>query len=123
MSLASCAGDVPASPDAVEAGPPLKQLLFDKFLCGLTRQEADPGYDLRASMPSMATMYVSCPRRVNVNELRLGFSNTTRNPEGILSHNSRKCMHGPSKQRATVFLLAAFWVTLVAFEKPNSKYI
>jgi hypothetical protein len=26
---------------------------------------------------------------VNVNELRLGFSNTTRNPEGILSHNNR----------------------------------
>ncbi len=25
---------------------------------------------------------------VNVNELRLGFSNTTRNPEGILSHNN-----------------------------------
>jgi hypothetical protein len=25
-----------------------------------------------------------------VNELRLGFSNTTRNPEGILSHNNRK---------------------------------
>ncbi len=27
---------------------------------------------------------------VNVKELRLGFSNTARNPEGILSHNSRK---------------------------------
>ena len=27
---------------------------------------------------------------VNVNELRSGFSNTTRNPEGILSHNNRK---------------------------------
>ncbi len=27
---------------------------------------------------------------VHVNELRLGFSNTTRNPEGILSHNNRK---------------------------------
>jgi hypothetical protein len=27
---------------------------------------------------------------VNVNELRLGFSNTARNPEGILSHNNRK---------------------------------
>jgi hypothetical protein len=27
---------------------------------------------------------------VNVNELRLGFSNTTRNPEGILSHNNRR---------------------------------
>ncbi len=27
---------------------------------------------------------------VNVNELRLGFSNTNRNPEGILSHNNRK---------------------------------
>jgi len=27
---------------------------------------------------------------VNANELRLGFSNTTRNPEGILSHNNRK---------------------------------
>jgi hypothetical protein len=27
---------------------------------------------------------------VDVNELRLGFSNTTRNPEGILSHNNRK---------------------------------
>ena len=27
---------------------------------------------------------------VNVNELRLGFSNTTRNPEGILSHSNRK---------------------------------
>jgi hypothetical protein len=27
---------------------------------------------------------------VNVNELRLGFSITTRNPEGILSHNNRK---------------------------------
>jgi hypothetical protein len=27
---------------------------------------------------------------VSVNELRLGFSNTTRNPEGILSHNNRK---------------------------------
>jgi hypothetical protein len=27
---------------------------------------------------------------VNVNELRLGFSNTTRHPEGILSHNNRK---------------------------------
>jgi hypothetical protein len=26
----------------------------------------------------------------NVNELQLGFSNTTRNPEGILSHNNRK---------------------------------
>ena len=26
---------------------------------------------------------------VNVNELRLGFSNTTRSPEGILSHNNR----------------------------------
>jgi hypothetical protein len=26
----------------------------------------------------------------NVNELRLGFSNTTRNPEGILSHINRK---------------------------------
>jgi hypothetical protein len=26
---------------------------------------------------------------VNENELRLGFSNTTRNPEGILSHNNR----------------------------------
>ncbi len=25
---------------------------------------------------------------VKVNELRLGFSNTTRNPEGILSHNN-----------------------------------
>ncbi len=25
---------------------------------------------------------------VNVNELRLGFSNTTRNPEGLLSHNN-----------------------------------
>ncbi len=27
-------------------------------------------------------------KQVNVNELRLGFSNTTRNPEGILSHNT-----------------------------------
>ncbi len=27
---------------------------------------------------------------VNVHELRLGFSNTTRNPEGILSHNNKK---------------------------------
>ncbi len=27
---------------------------------------------------------------VNVNELRLGFSNTARNPEGILSHNNRE---------------------------------
>jgi hypothetical protein len=27
---------------------------------------------------------------VIVNELRLGFSNTSRNPEGILSHNNRK---------------------------------
>jgi hypothetical protein len=27
---------------------------------------------------------------VNVNELRLGFSKTTRNPEGILSHINRK---------------------------------
>ncbi len=27
---------------------------------------------------------------VNVDELRLGFSNTTRNPEGILSLNNRK---------------------------------
>ncbi len=27
---------------------------------------------------------------VNVNERRLGFSNTTRNPEGILRHNNRK---------------------------------
>jgi hypothetical protein len=27
---------------------------------------------------------------VNVNELRLGFSNTTRSPEGLLSHNNRK---------------------------------
>ncbi len=26
----------------------------------------------------------------NVHELRLGFSNTTRNPEGTLSHNNRK---------------------------------
>jgi hypothetical protein len=26
----------------------------------------------------------------DVHELRLGFSNTTRNPEGILSHNNRK---------------------------------
>ncbi len=25
-----------------------------------------------------------------IDELRLGFSNTTRNPEGILSHNNRK---------------------------------
>jgi hypothetical protein len=31
---------------------------------------------------------------VNVNELRLGFSNTTRNPEGILSHNNRKSCVG-----------------------------
>jgi hypothetical protein len=30
------------------------------------------------------------PVNVNVNELRLGLSNTTRNPEGILSHNNRK---------------------------------
>jgi hypothetical protein len=29
---------------------------------------------------------------VNVNELRLGFSNTTRNPKGILSHNNRKVL-------------------------------
>jgi hypothetical protein len=29
---------------------------------------------------------------VNVNELRLGFSNTTRNPEGTLSHNNRKSL-------------------------------
>jgi hypothetical protein len=25
----------------------------------------------------------------NANELRLGFSNTTRNPEGVLSHNAK----------------------------------
>jgi hypothetical protein len=29
---------------------------------------------------------------VNANEPRLGFSNTTRNPEGILSHNNTVCM-------------------------------
>jgi hypothetical protein len=29
---------------------------------------------------------------VHVNELRLGFSNTTRNPEGILSHNLTSAM-------------------------------
>ncbi len=27
---------------------------------------------------------------VNVNELRLGLSNTTRNPEGVLNHSNRK---------------------------------
>jgi hypothetical protein len=38
---------------------------------------------------------------VNVNELRLGFSNTTRNPEGILSHNNRKYSWVSSHVKAT----------------------
>ena len=36
--------------------PPLKHLLFSKFQIGLTHAEAEPTYDLRLSMPSMATM-------------------------------------------------------------------
>jgi hypothetical protein len=36
---------------------------------------------------------------VNVNELRVGFSNTTRNPEGILSHDNRKSNDVPSQPR------------------------
>jgi hypothetical protein len=39
-------------------------------------------------------MGVSVNVNVNVSELRLGFSNTTRNPEGILSHNNRKSHWG-----------------------------
>jgi hypothetical protein len=31
--------------------------------------------------------------KVNVNEPRLGFSNTTRNPEGVLSHNNSWATH------------------------------
>jgi hypothetical protein len=37
-----------------------------------------------------ANVKVNVNANVNVNELRLAFSNTTRNPEGILSHNNRK---------------------------------
>jgi hypothetical protein len=47
--------------------------------------------------PALHSMHTHLPTptflvnvNVNVKELRLGFSNTTRNPEGILSHNNRK---------------------------------
>jgi hypothetical protein len=41
---------------------------------------------------SMPRVCASVPHGVNVHvhELRLGFSNTTWNPEGILRHNNRK---------------------------------
>jgi hypothetical protein len=35
-------------------------------------------------------VHVNVIVKVYVNELRLGFSNTTRSPEGVLSHNNRK---------------------------------
>jgi hypothetical protein len=44
----------------------------------------------RFTTRTCATKCLSGWVNVNVNELRLGFSNTTRNPEGILSHNNRK---------------------------------
>jgi hypothetical protein len=46
------------------------------------------GYGLRMLRDVHAVPRVRV--NVNVNELRLGFSNTTRNPEGIQSHNNRK---------------------------------
>ncbi len=47
-----------------------------------------------AHVPAPAFAHL-CPTRTmtgggSVNELRLGFSNTTRNPEGILCHNNRQ---------------------------------
>jgi hypothetical protein len=54
-----------------------------------------PGQGIGGGVPACTTAKENKARatvnvNVNVNELRLGFSNTTRNPEGILSHNNRK---------------------------------
>jgi hypothetical protein len=38
----------------------------------------------------MDAVNVNVNAKVNVHELRLGFSNTTRSPEGLLSHNNRE---------------------------------
>jgi hypothetical protein len=56
-----------------------------------------PPVELRPLWGEMSHRQQVCTRvrgvgavNVNVNELRLGFSSTTRNPEGIISHNNRK---------------------------------
>jgi hypothetical protein len=46
--------------------------------------------DVELAKDIMKEFAVGVNVTVHVHELRFGFSNTTRNPEGILSHNNRK---------------------------------
>jgi hypothetical protein len=48
--------------------------------------------DAHVSRLARPPVLVNVNVNANVNDLRLGFSTTTRNPEGILSHNSRKSL-------------------------------
>ncbi len=65
---------------AHRAPKPADRAAVDAALARVRRQTVQHTVDLVSG----------CEVHVNVNELRLGFSNTTRNPEGILSHNNRK---------------------------------
>jgi hypothetical protein len=42
------------------------------------------------ALPGDPTPKVRFPAAIKANELQLGFSNTTRKPEGTLNHNNRK---------------------------------
>jgi hypothetical protein len=58
------------------------------FSCGCGREVGwGKGCLLHTFQRCLGVLFAVC---VNVNDLRLGFSNTTRNPEGLLSHNIRK---------------------------------
>ncbi len=90
-------GAVKGGQDLVNAGAggvaALVQMVPQHQQEGLIADHGPSGQDCVAEPLLHATRGVCGVRvhaHVNVNELGLGFSNTTRNPEGILSHNNRK---------------------------------
>jgi hypothetical protein len=80
-SFTSCAPHAPAT--ATQCTP----LANERTHRGQGQQRAS-AYEPKRALKCERVRQVNV--NVNVNELRLGFSNTTRNPEGIQSHNNRK---------------------------------
>ncbi len=69
----------------------IESTMTDGSITMLLGHNGAGAYDVPGSLHHTHTLQaLQNPVNVNVNELRLGFSNTTRNPEGILSHNNRK---------------------------------
>jgi hypothetical protein len=60
-----------------------------------TRSQGPTGTVALPDSPQVHTHQLRHSLNANVSELRLGFSNTTRNPEGTLSHNNRKRGQSP----------------------------